>query len=101
MPVKLVYLRLGVIGHVLAYEPAQVSTPDAERLPSRLVLALRRGPDRLREGDLCQVAVQESDALALMACLHKLASRPGTSAIERDRFLEAATAVASAPARAN
>jgi hypothetical protein len=58
MPVTLVHLRLGVIGHVLAYEEAQVSTPDAERLPARLVLALRRAPERVREGDLCQVAVQ-------------------------------------------
>jgi hypothetical protein len=99
MPVKLVHLRLGVIGHVLAYEEAPVATRDAERLPARLVLALRRAPERVREGDLCQVAVQESDALALMACLHKLPSRPSTSAIERDRFLEAVTAVALAPAR--
>jgi hypothetical protein len=99
MSVKLVHLRLGVIGHVLAYEEAQVSTPDAERLPARLVLALRRAPERVREGDLCGVTVQESDVLALMACLHKLASRPGVSAVDRDRFLEAVTAVASAPAR--
>jgi hypothetical protein len=99
MPVKLVHLRLGVIGHVLAYEEAQVSTPDAERLPARLVLALRRAPERVREGDLCEVTVQENDVLALMACLHKLASRPGASAVERDRFMEAVAAVASAPAR--
>jgi len=45
------------------------------------------------------VAVQERDVLALMACLHKLAGRPGTSAVDRDRFLEAVAAVASAPAR--
>ena len=99
MLVKFVHLRLGVIGHVLAYEEAQVSTPDAERLPARLVLALRRAPERVREGDLCEVTVQESDVLALMACLHKLASRAGVSAVDRDRFLEAVTAVASAPAR--
>jgi hypothetical protein len=99
MSVKLVHLRLGVIGHVLAHEQAQVSTPDTERLPARLVLALRRGPERAREGDLCEVAVQERDVLALMACLHKLAGRPGTSAVDRDRFLEAVAAVASAPAR--
>jgi hypothetical protein len=99
MSVKLVHLRLGVIGHVLAHEQAQVSTPDAERLPAHLVLALRRGPERAREGDLCEVAVQERDVLALRACLHKLAGRPGTSAVDRDRFLEAVAAVASAPAR--
>ena len=98
MSVKLVHLRLGVIGHVLAHEQAQVSTPDAERLPARLVVALRRGSERAREGDLCEVAVQESDVLALMACLHKLANRPGASPIERDRFLEA-VAAASASAR--
>jgi hypothetical protein len=45
------------------------------------------------------VTVQESDVLARMACLHKLASRPGASAVERDRFMEAVAAVASAPAR--
>ena len=99
MPVKLVHLRLGVVGHVLAYEEAQVSTPDAERLPARLVLALRRAPDRVREGDLCQLALQESDAPTLTKCLRDLASRPGVSAIERDRFLEAVIAVDSAPAR--
>jgi hypothetical protein len=96
---QLVHLRLGVIGHVLAYEEAQGSTPDHERLPARLVLALRRGPERVREGDLCEVTVQESDVLALMACLHKLAGRPGASAVDRHRFLKAVTAVASAPAR--
>jgi hypothetical protein len=99
MPVKLVHLRVGVIAHVLAHEEAQVATPDAERLPARLVVALRRGPERVREGDLCQVAVQESDAPALMECLHRLASRPGVTAIERDRFMEAVTAVDAAPAR--
>jgi hypothetical protein len=76
MSVKLVHLRLGIIGRVLAHEQAQVSTPDAERLPARLILALRRGPERAREGDLCEVAVQERDVLALMACLHKLAAAP-------------------------
>jgi hypothetical protein len=45
------------------------------------------------------VEVQERDVLALMACLHKLASHPGVSAVERDRFMEAVAAVASAPAR--
>jgi hypothetical protein len=99
MSVKLVHLRVGVIGHVLAYEEAQVSTPDAERLSARLVLALRRAPERVRGGDLCEVTVQESDVLALMACLHKLASRPGAAAVERDRFMETVAAVASAPAR--
>jgi hypothetical protein len=99
MSVKLVHLRLGVIGHVLAYEQAQGSMPDQERLPARLVLALRRGPERVLEGDLGEVAVQESDVLALVACLHKLAGRPGTSAVDRDRFFEAVTAVVSAPAR--
>jgi hypothetical protein len=99
MSVKLVHLRLGVIGHVLAHEQAQVSTPDAERLPARLVLALRRGPEREREGDLCEVEVPERDVLALMACLHKLASRPGASAVERDRFMEAVAAAASASPR--
>jgi hypothetical protein len=34
-----------------------------------------------------------------MECLHRLASGPGVTAIERDRFLQAVTAVASAPAR--
>jgi hypothetical protein len=97
--VKLVHLRLGVIGHVLAYEEAPVATRDAERLPARLVLALRRAPERVREGDLCEVAVQESDAAALMECLHRLASRPGVAAVERDRFLQAVTPVASAPSR--
>jgi hypothetical protein len=102
--VKFVQLRLGVIGHVLAYE-AQATTASevlsrvAERLPARLVLALRRAPDRVREGDLCEVAVHESDAPALTKCLHKLASQPGASPIERDRFLEAVTAVNSTPAR--
>jgi hypothetical protein len=99
MPVKLVHLRVGVIAHVLAHEEAQVATPDAERLPARLVVALRRAPERVREGDLCEVAVQESDTAALIECLHRLASRPGVAAIERDRFLEAVTAVASAPSR--
>jgi hypothetical protein len=99
MSVKLVHLRLGVIEHVLAHEQAQVSPSDQERLPARLILALRRGPERVREGDLCQVEVHERDVLALMACLHKLASRPGASAVERDRFMEAVAAVASAPAR--
>jgi hypothetical protein len=97
MSVKLVHLRLGVIEHVLAHEQAQVSPSDPERLPARLILALRRGPERVREGDLCQVEVHERDVLALMACLHKLASRPGASAVER--FMEAVAAVASAPAR--
>jgi translation initiation factor IF-1 len=99
MSVKLVHLRLGVIEHLLAQEQAQVSTSDQEPLPARLILALRRGPERVREGDLCQVEVHERDVLALIASLHKLASRPGTSDIERDRFLEAVTAVAAAPAR--
>ena len=99
MAVKFMLLRLGVIGHVLAYDEEQtrVSTPEAERLPARLVLALRRA--EVREGDLCQVAVQEADASALIACLHKLANRPGASPLERDRFLEAVAAAASAPAR--
>jgi hypothetical protein len=111
--VKFVQLRLGVIGHVLAYEAqattasevlsrgtvSPVSKPEAERLPARLVLALRRAPERVREGDLCEVAVQETDAAALTKCLRKLASLPGVSAIERDRYLEAVTAVDAAPAR--
>jgi predicted TIM-barrel fold metal-dependent hydrolase len=96
MAVKFVHLRLGVIGHVLAYDEAQASTPEAERLPARLVLALRRA--EVREGDLCQVAVQEADVSALIACLHKLANRSGASPVERDRFLEAVAAAASAPA---
>jgi hypothetical protein len=99
MSVKFVKLRLGVIGHVFASDEAQISTPEARCLPARLVLALRRAPERPREGDLCEVAVQESDASALIECLHRLASRPGVTAIERDRFMEAVTAVASAPAR--
>jgi hypothetical protein len=113
MAVRFVLLRLGVIGHVLAHEAqattasevlsrdavSPVSTPEAERLPARLVLALRRAPDRVREGDFCQLALQESDAPTLTKCLRDLASRPGVSAIERDRFLEAVTAVDSAPAR--
>jgi hypothetical protein len=99
MSVKLVHLRLGVISHVLASDEAQVSTPEARCLPARVVLALRRAPERVRQGDLCEVAVQENDASALMDCLHRLASRPGVAAIERDRFLEAVNAVASAPAR--
>jgi hypothetical protein len=98
MSVKLVHLRLGVISHVLASE-AQISTPETRCLPGRLVLALRRAPERPRVGDLCEVAVQEIDAPALIECLRGLASRPGVAAIERDRFMEAATAVASAPAR--
>jgi hypothetical protein len=111
--VKFVLLRLGVTGHVLAHEAqattasevlsrgaaSPVSTPEAERLPARLVLALRRAPDRVREGDLCEVAVRESDAPALTKCQRQLASRPGVSAIERDRFLDAATAVDVARAR--
>jgi hypothetical protein len=99
MSVKFVHLRLGVIGHVLAADEAQISTPEARCLPARLVLALRRAPERPREGDLCEVAVQESDAPALIECLRRLASRPGIAAVERDRFLEAVTAVASAPER--
>jgi hypothetical protein len=95
--VKFVHLRLGVIGHVLAYDEAQGSTPEGERLPARLVLALRRA--EVREGSLCEVTVQESDASALIACLNKLANRPGASSIERDRFLEAVAATASASAR--
>jgi hypothetical protein len=95
--VRFVHLRLGVIGHVLAYDEAQGSTPEGERLPARLVLALRRA--EVREGDLCRVAVQEADASALIACLHKLANRFATSPVERDRFLEAVAAAASAPAR--
>jgi predicted TIM-barrel fold metal-dependent hydrolase len=96
--VKFVHLRLGVIGHVLAYDEAQAqaSTPEAERLPARFALALRRA--EVREGDLCQVAVQEADVSALIACLHKLANRSGASPVERDRFLEAVAAAASAPA---
>jgi hypothetical protein len=68
MAVRLVHLRLGVIGHVLAYDETQArdSTPEAERLPAGLILALRRA--EVREGDLCQVAVQEADASALIAC---------------------------------
>jgi hypothetical protein len=111
--VKFVQLRLGVIGHVLAYEAqattasevlsrgtvSPVSKPEAERLPARLVLALRRAPERAREGDLCEVALHESDAPALTKCLRQLASLPGVSAIERDRYLEAVTAVDSASAR--
>jgi hypothetical protein len=98
MAVKLVPLRLGVIGHVLAYDETQAhDSTEAERLPARLVLALRRA--EVREGDLCQVAVQEADASALIACLHKLANRPGASPVERDRFLEAVAAAASASAR--
>jgi hypothetical protein len=83
---------------VLAYDEAeaQASTPEAERLPARLVLALRRA--EVPEGDLCQVAVQEADVSALIACLHKLANRSGASPVERDRFLEAVAAAASAPA---
>jgi hypothetical protein len=101
MSVKLVHLRLGVVSHVLAYEEAQVSMRDTETpvCPSDTRAPART--EQIREGDLCEVAVQESDVLALMACLHKLASRPGSSAIERDRFLQAVTAVASAPARAD
>jgi hypothetical protein len=99
LSVKLVHLRLSVISHVLASDEAQISTPEARCLPARLVLALRRAPERRREGDLCEVAVQESDAPALMECVRRLASRPGVAAIERDRFLEAVTAVASAPER--
>jgi hypothetical protein len=101
MPLKLVHLRLGVIGHVLADGEAHVYTPAQERLPARLVLALRRAPSRVREGDLCEVAVQESDTLPLIACLHNLAGRPGVSAVDRDRFLQAVAAVVSAPARRN
>jgi hypothetical protein len=99
MAVRLVHLRLGVIGHVLAYDETQArdSTPEAERLPAGLILALRRA--EVREGDLCQVAVQEADASALIACLHKLANRPGASPLERDRFLEAVAAAASASRR--
>src|SRR4029450_3113795 len=97
MSVKLVHLRLGVIEHVLAREQAPAPPSDPDPLPARLILALRRGPERVREGDLCQVEVHERDVLALMACLHKLASRPGASAVER--FMEAVAAVASAPAR--
>jgi hypothetical protein len=82
---------------VLAYAEAQISTPQAERLPARLILALRRA--EVREGDLCQVAVQEADVSALIAYLHKLANRPGASHVERDRFLEAVAATASTPAR--
>jgi hypothetical protein len=98
MAVRLVHLRLGVIGHVLAYDETQArdSTPEAERLPAGLILALRRA--EVREGDLCQVPVQEADASALIACLHKLANRPGASPLERDRFLEAVAAAASASA---
>jgi hypothetical protein len=88
-----------VISHVLASDEAQISTPEARCLPARLVLALRRAPERLREGDLCEVVVQESDAPALKECLHRLASRPGLTAIERDRFLEAVSAVDAACAR--
>jgi hypothetical protein len=114
MAVKFVLLRLGVIGHVLAHDEAQgtgvsellsrstespVSTPETQRLPARLVLALRRAPERIRERDLCEVAVQESDAPALTECLRHLASQPGVSAIERDRFLEAASAVDATPTR--
>jgi hypothetical protein len=42
---------------------------------------------------------QESDAVALTAWLHTLAARPGASAVDRDRFLEAVAAVASASGR--
>src|SRR4030095_13551571 len=50
---------------------------------ARLVLALRRAPERVREGDLCEVAVQESDAAALMECLHSLPSRRGGGGVAR------------------
>ena len=102
--VKFVLLRLGVIAHVLAHDEAldrrasesQVST---QRLSARLVLALRRAPERMRERDLCEVPVQESDAPALTECLRQLASRLGVSVVEGERFLEAARAVDAAPAR--
>jgi hypothetical protein len=67
--------------------------------PAGLTLVLGRAPRRVREGDLCQVGRQENDALALIACLHTLASWPGSSAIERDRLLKTVTAVDAAPAR--